>query len=238
MRLAKPKYEKVLLKLSGEALAGDRGFGLNYEVINRICCEIKNLHSLGVKLAIVVGGGNFWRGKTSGAMDRARADHIGMLATAMNALAIADILENYGVAVRVQTAIPIQAVAEPYIRNRAVRHMEKGRIVILGCGTGNPFFSTDTAASLRAAEIEANIIFKATQVDGVFNKDPNKFDDAVKYERISFDEVIDKNLNFVDLTAITMCKNSGISWLVFNLNKPENIVKAGMGEKIGTLVTN
>lgn len=234
----KPKYGKVLLKLSGEALAGAQGFGLNYEVMRNICIEIGNLHGLGVKVAVVVGGGNFWRGKTSGAMDRTRADHIGMLATTMNALAVADLLENLGVAVRVQTAISVQAVAEPYIRNRAVRHMEKGRVVILGCGTGNPFFSTDTAASLRAAEIEADIIFKATQVDGVFDKDPNKFSDAIKYEKISFDEVIDKNLNFADLTAITMCKNSGIPWFVFNLNKPENIVKAALGEKVGTLVTN
>lgn len=234
----KPKYGKVLLKLSGEALAGPQGFGLNHDVMQKICVEIRNLHSLGVKVAIVVGGGNFWRGKTGGAMDRTRADHMGMLATAMNALAVADLLENLGVDVRVQTAISIQAVAETYIRNRAVRHLEKNRVVILGCGTGNPFFSTDTAASLRAAEIEADIIFKATQVDGVFNKDPNKFNDAVKYDQISFDEVIDKGLSFADLTAITMCKNSGIPWFVFNLNKPENIVRAALGEKIGTLVTN
>ncbi len=230
------KYKKILLKLSGEALAGSQKFGLNYEVIGRICNEIKTLHSLGVKIAIVVGGGNFWRGKTSGAMDRTRADHIGMLATSMNALAVADVLENFGLEVRVQTAISIQAVAEPYIRNRAVRHLEKGRVVILGCGTGNPFFSTDTAASLRAAEIEADIIFKATQVDGVFNKDPNKFSDAVKFDQISFDEVINRKLNFVDLTAITMCKSSKIPWFVFNLNKPENIVKAATGEQVGTLV--
>ena len=233
-----PKYGKVLLKLSGEALAGSQNFGLNYDVMQKICVEIKNVHELGVKIAIVVGGGNFWRGKTSGAMDRTRADHIGMLATAMNALAVADLLESLGVAVRVQTAVSVQAVAEPYIRNRAMRHMEKGRVVILGCGTGNPFFSTDTAAALRAAEIEADVIFKATQVDGVFNKDPNRFSDAVKYEEISFDEVIDKNLNFADLTAITMCRDSGIPWFVFNLNNPENIIKAVIGEKIGTLVTN
>lgn len=234
----KPKYGRVLLKLSGEALAGSQNFGFNYEVMREICIQIKNLQGLGVKVAIVVGGGNFWRGKTSGAMDRTRADHIGMLATTMNALAVADLLENLGVEVRVQTAISVQAVAEPYIRNRAMRHLEKNRVVILGCGTGNPFFSTDTAASLRAAEIEADIIFKATQVDGVFDKDPNKFSDAVKFDQISFDEVIDRNLNFADLTAITMCKGSGIPWFVFNLNKPDNILKAALGEQVGTLVTN
>lgn len=233
----KPKYGKILLKLSGEALAGDEKFGLNYEIIRNICIEIKNLLELGVKLAIVVGGGNFWRGKTSGAMDRTRADHIGMLATAMNALAVADVLEDLGVDVRVQTAISMREIAEPYIRNRAVRHMEKKRVVIFGCGTGNPFFSTDTAASLRAAEIEADVIFKATKVDGVFNKDPNKFKDAVKYENISFHEVIDKNLNFVDITAVTMCKDNNIPILVFNLNNPKNILKAALGEKTGTFVS-
>ncbi|MDE5600778.1 MAG: UMP kinase [Oscillospiraceae bacterium] len=232
----KPKYKRILLKLSGEALAGNRKFGLDYEVIGPICKEIKNLHDLGAEISIVVGGGNFWRGRSSGAMDRTRADHIGMLATTMNALAVADVLEEYDADVRVQTAISMQAVAEPYIRNKAMRHMEKGRIVIFGCGTGNPFFSTDTAASLRAAEIEADIIFKATMVDGVYNKDPNKYSDAVKYDQISFNDVIGKNLNVVDITAVTMCKDNNISLLVFNLDNPANIVKAGMGENIGTLV--
>lgn len=232
----RPKYEKILLKLSGEALAGSNKFGLNYEVIGNICREIKNLKNLGVKVSVVVGGGNFWRGKTSGAMDRTRADHIGMLATAMNALAVADVLENMGVDVRVQTAISMREIAEPYIRNRAERHMQKNRVVIFGCGTGNPFFSTDTAASLRAAEIEADIIFKATNVDGVFNKDPKLFPDAVKYEKVSFIEVIDKNLSFIDITAVTMCKDNNIPILVFNLDDAENIVKAAMGEKIGTIV--
>ncbi|MDE5852624.1 MAG: UMP kinase, partial [Oscillospiraceae bacterium] len=231
-----PKYKRILLKLSGEALAGNRKFGLDYEVIGPICKEIKNLHDLGAEISIVVGGGNFWRGRSSGAMDRTRADHIGMLATTMNALAVADVLEEYDADVRVQTAISMQAVAEPYIRNKAMRHMEKGRIVIFGCGTGNPFFSTDTAASLRAAEIEADIIFKATMVDGVYNKDPNKYSDAVKYDQISFNDVIGKNLNVVDITAVTMCKDNNISLLVFNLDNPANIVKAGMGENIGTLV--
>lgn len=232
----KLKYKKVLLKLSGEALAGDKRFGLDYEVISNICEEIKNLQSLGVSVAIVVGGGNFWRGKTSEAMDRTRADHIGMLATAMNALAVADVLESIGVDVRVQTAISMQQIAEPYIRNRAVRHMQKKRVVILGCGTGNPFFSTDTAAALRAAEIEADIIFKATNVDGVYDKDPKKYSDAVRYQKISFDEVIDKNLNFVDITATTMCKDNDIPILVFSLKDPKNIVRAAFEEDVGTLV--
>ncbi len=232
----KPKYDRILLKLSGEALAGEKKFGLNYEVIKNICIEISNLLELGVNLSIVVGGGNFWRGKTSGAMDRTRADHIGMLATAMNALAVADVLENLGVDVRVQTAISMREIAEPYLRNRAIRHMQKKRVVIFGCGTGNPFFSTDTAASLRAAEIEADIIFKATNVDGVFSKDPKKHEDAVKYEKISFHEVIDKSLNFIDITAVTMCKDNNIPILVFNLNDPRNIVRAALGEETGTLV--
>ncbi len=233
----KPKYEKIVLKLSGEALAGEKKFGLDYGVIKEICLELKNLVEIGVKVAIVVGGGNFWRGKTSEAMDRTRADHIGMLATAMNALAVADVLESIGVSVRVQTSVSMRQVAEPYIRNRAVRHMEKKRIVIFGCGTGNPFFSTDTAASLRAAEIEADIIFKATKVDGVYNKDPDLFPDALKYEKISFNEVIDKNLSFVDITATTMCKDNNIPILVFSLKNPRNILKAVLGEKIGTLVS-
>lgn len=233
----KPKYKRILLKLSGEALAGNRKFGLDYSVINNICKEIKNLHDLGAEISIVVGGGNFWRGRSSGAMDRTRADHIGMLATTMNALAVADILEEYGADVRVQTAISMQAVAEPYIRNRAMRHMEKGRIVIFGCGTGNPFFSTDTAASLRAAEIEADIIFKATMVDGVYDKDPHKYNDAKKYDYISFDEVISKNLNFVDGTAAAMCRDNDIPLLVFNLSDPKNIVRVGIGENIGTLIS-
>ena len=184
----------------------------------------------------MVGGGNFWRGRSSGAMDRTRADHIGMLATTMNALAVADVLEDLGADVRVQTAISMQKVAEPYIRNRAVRHLEKGRIVIFGCGTGNPFFSTDTAASLRAAEIEADIIFKATMVDGVYDKDPNCCSDAVKYESITFDQVLAKGLHVMDSTAAAMCKDNGIPILVFNLSDPANIVRAATEKQIGTLV--
>lgn len=231
-----PKYKRILLKLSGEALAGDRKFGLDYSVINDICVSIKKCVDIGVEIAIVVGGGNFWRGRTSGAMDRTRADHMGMLATTMNALAVADVLENLGVIVRVQTAISMQQVAEPYIRNRAMRHMQKGRVVIFGCGTGNPFFSTDTASALRAAEIEADIFFKATMVDGVYNKDPNKFDNAVKYDTLTFNDILVKDLAVMDSTAATLCKDNNIPILVFNLNRPDNIYDALIGKNIGTLV--
>lgn len=232
------KYKRILLKLSGEALAGGKGFGLDYSVIKAVCKSIKESSDLGVQIGIVVGGGNFWRGRSSGAMDRTRADHIGMLGTTMNALAVADVLEEMGVDVRVQTAIAMQAVAEPYIRNRAVRHLEKGRVVIFGCGTGNPFFSTDTASSLRAAEIEADIIFKATMVDGVYDKDPNKFDDAIMYQKLNFSDVLSKNLAVMDSTAASMCKDNNIPILVFNLNRPQNIVDAIMGKSVGTLVVN
>ncbi|MDR1564259.1 MAG: UMP kinase [Oscillospiraceae bacterium] len=230
------KYNRILLKLSGESLAGNNKFGLDMEAVTQICAAIKKCTDLGVEIAIVVGGGNFWRGRTSGSMDRTRADHIGMLATAMNALAVADALESQGVTVRVQTAIPMQAVAEPYIRNRAVRHLEKGRVIIFGCGTGNPFFSTDTAASLRAAEIEADIIMKATMVDGVYDKDPKKFEDAVRYDTVTFKEVLEKGLNVMDSTAAAMCKDNGIPILVFSIENPDNIYSACCGENIGTIV--
>ncbi len=230
------KYRRILLKLSGEALAGEKKFGLDYEVITEICKSIKKAADLGAEIAIVVGGGNFWRGRSSGSMDRTRADHIGMLGTTMNALAVADVLESLDVSVRVQTAIAMQAVAEPYIRNRAIRHLEKGRVVIFGCGTGNPFFSTDTAAALRAAEIEADVIFKATMVDGVYNKDPNKFDDAVKYDQLTFTEVLSQGLGVMDSTAAAMCKDNNLPILVFNLKHPDNIVAAVEGKAVGTLV--
>lgn len=230
------KYKRVLIKLSGEALAGEKKTGLDYNVVYNICKAIKKSADLGVQIAIVVGGGNFWRGRSSGQMDRTRADHIGMLATVMNALALADALEAQGVDVRVQTAIAMQQVAEPYIRNRAVRHLEKGRVVIFGCGTGNPFFSTDTASSLRAAEIDADIIFKATMVDGVYSSDPKRCADAVRYETLTFKEMLDKELAVMDMTAASMCKDNHIPVLVFSLEDPENIVRAVQGEKIGTVV--
>lgn len=232
-----PKYKRILLKVSGEALAGDQKSGLNYDAITAICESIKKVVDVGVQVAVVVGGGNFWRGRSSGAMDRTRADHIGMLATAMNALAVADVLESLGCEVRVQTAIAMQQVAEPYIRNRAVRHLEKGRVVIFGCGTGNPFFSTDTAASLRAVEIGADIYFKATLVDGVYDKDPHKFDDARKYNTLTFTKVMSDGLAVMDSTAAAMCHDNNMKMLVFDLTRPDNIYDAVMGKNVGTVVS-
>ena len=231
------KYNRVLIKLSGEALAGDKGFGLDYPTVVEICENIKRAYELGAEIAIVVGGGNFWRGRSSGDMERTRADQIGMLATVMNALSVADALEKLGLEVRVQTALQMQQVAEPYIRNRATRHLEKGRIVIFACGTGNPFFSTDTAAALRAAEINADIIFKATMVDGVYNKDPKKYPDAVKYDTLTFTQVLTDQLNVMDMTAATMCRDNAMKMLVFDLSRPDNIFDAVMGEDVGTIVS-
>lgn len=231
-----PVYKRILLKISGEVLAGEQGHGFDFDVMNSICEEVKKLSNLGVEVGLVVGGGNFWRGRSGGGMDRTRADHIGMLATVMNSLALADTLEHLGVDVRVQTAIEMRAFAEPYIRNKAVRHLEKGRVCIFGAGTGNPFFSTDTCAALRAAEINAEVILKATNVDGVYDKDPNKFADAVKYDKVTHSEVLEKDLKVMDSTAASLCRDNGIKILVFNLSNPENIVKAVCGENIGTLV--
>ena len=230
------KYKRVLIKISGEALAGDKHFGLNFDVIGPVCDVIKKCNEEGCEIGIVVGGGNFWRGRSSGDMDRTRADHIGMLATVMNSLALADALEQAGCDVRVQTAIAMQQVAEPYIRNRAVRHLQKNRVVIFGCGTGNPFFSTDTAAALRAAEIDAQIILKATMVDGVYDSDPHKNPNAVRYQTISFDEVLAKQLAVMDMTAFSMCRDNKIPVLVFSLEDPDNILRAVKQENIGTLV--
>lgn len=232
----KPKYKRVLLKLSGEALAGEMKHGIDFDTVLSFCDPIKKLVDMGVEVAIVVGGGNFWRGRTSGNMDRTRADHMGMLATVINALGVADALEQLGLVVRVQTAISMQQVAEPYIRNKAVRHLEKGRVVVFGCGTGNPFFSTDTAASLRAAEIDADIILKATMVDGVYDSDPKKNPDAVKYDTVSFYDVLNKDLGVMDSTAASLCKDNDIPILVFSIEEPDNIVSAVCGETVGTLV--
>ena len=217
-------------------MAGSNGQGLDFDTVLRICGAVKECADMGVQIGIVVGGGNFWRGRSSGKMDRTRADHMGMLATTINALALADALEQLDCDVRVQTAITMNQVAEPYIRNRAMRHLEKGRVVIFGCGTGNPFFSTDTASALRAAEIEADIIFKASMVDGVYDSDPKKNPDAVKFDRLSFLDVLNKDLKVMDSTAATLCKDNGIPILVFNLEEPENIVRAVRGETIGTIV--
>ncbi len=232
----KPVYKRILLKLSGEVLAGGQGHGFDFEVINSICTAVKKVSDLGVEIGLVVGGGNFWRGRSGGNMDRTRADHIGMLATVMNSLALADTLEQLGVPVRVQTAIEMHQIAETYIKNKAVRHLEKGRVVIFGSGTGNPFFSTDTCAALRAAEIKAEVILKATNVDGVYDKDPNKFADAVKYDVVTHSEVLEKNLKVMDSTAASLCRDNNIQILVFNLEDPENIVRAVLGENIGTIV--
>lgn len=230
------KYKRILIKLSGEALAGNKKFGLDYETITDICEKIKEIADMGIEIAIVVGGGNFWRGRSNTNMDRTKSDHIGMLGTTMNALAISDVLSNLGLDVRVQTAISMPSIAEPYIKDKAVKHLEKGRIVIFGCGTGSPFFSTDTTASLRAAEIKADIIFKATMVDGVYDKDPNKYSDAKKYDELTFKDVLSQGLEVMDLTAITMCKDNKIKILVFNLNMSNNIVLAAKGETIGTII--
>ena len=234
----KPNYKRILLKLSGESLAGAQKNGIDFDTVLSFCEPIKKLTEAGVQVAIVVGGGNFWRGRSSGKMDRTRADHMGMLATTINALGVADALEQIGVDVRVQTAISMRQVAEPYIRNRAIRHLEKGRVVIFGCGTGNPFFSTDTAAALRAAEIEAEIILKATLVDGVYDKDPNAFDDAVRYDHLSFQEVLEKDLKVIDSTAAAICKDNNIGLLVFSIENPDNIYDSVCNDGIGTLVTN
>ena len=230
------KYKRVLIKLSGEALSGDKGFGLDYPSIVDVCKDIKAAVDLGAEIAIVVGGGNFWRGRTSGDLERTRADQIGMLATVMNALSVADALEHLGVEVRVQTALQMQQVAEPYIRNKATRHLEKGRVVIFACGTGNPYFSTDTGAALRALEINADVMFKATMVDGVYDKDPKKYPDAVKYDTLTFTQVLNDQLNVMDMTAATMCRDNKLPILVFDMSEG-NFVKAINGEKIGTLVT-
>lgn len=231
-----PKYKRILLKLSGESLVGGQQHGIDFDTVLKICQPIKACSDMGVEIGIVVGGGNFWRGRSSGKMDRTRADHMGMLATTINALGVADALEQLGVPVRVQTAIAMQQIAEPYIRNRAVRHLEKGRVVVFGCGTGNPFFSTDTAAALRAAEIDADVILKATMVDGVYDCDPKKNANAVKFDSLSFMDVLNKNLQVMDSTAATLCRDNNIPILVFNIDHPENILKAVCGEPIGTIV--
>lgn len=231
-----PKYKRVLLKLSGEALAGENKHGIDFATVLEICKPIRKCVDDGIQVGIVVGGGNFWRGRSSGQMDRTRADHMGMIATVMNALGVADALEQLGVQVRVQTAISMQQIAEPYIRNRAVRHFEKGRVVVFGCGTGNPFFSTDTAAALRAAEIDADIIIKATMVDAVYDSDPKKNPNAIKYDELNFSDIINRGLGVMDSTAASLCKDNNIPILVLSINNPENIYNAIYGKKIGTIV--
>lgn len=233
----KAKYKKILLKVSGEALAGETKFGLNEDTLAKISASIKKVVDMGVEISIVVGGGNFWRGRSGQNMDRTRADHMGMLATTINALALCSALENFGVETRVQTGIEMRAIAEPYIRSKAVRHLQKGRVVIFGCGTGNPFMSTDTAAALRAVEIEADIILLAKKVDAVYDSDPNVNPNAKKFESLSFNDILGKELGVMDSTAASMCRDNNMPILVFGLDDPDNIVRAVKGEKIGTLVT-
>lgn len=238
MEKKEPKYKRVLLKVSGEALAGANGRGLEFNVIKDVCKTLKECHELGVQIGVVVGGGNFWRGikDGGGVVERVRADHMGMMATVLNCLALADVLEQMDIPVRVQTAIEMRAVAEPFIRSRAIRHLEKGRIVIFGCGTGHPFFSTDTAAVLRAAEIHADAILLAKNVDGVYDADPNIFPDAKKFDSITYNDVLLKRLGVMDSTATSLSMDNKIPVILFALENPENILKVIMGDKVGTTV--
>ena len=238
--MAEPKYKRILLKLSGEALAqGDQGFGVDPKRVHEIAAEIAEVHRLGVEIGIVVGGGNFFRGVAEQAkhMDRVSADHMGMLATVMNSLAVQDALEKQGVQSRVMSAIEIFQVAEPFIRRRAMRHLEKGRVVIFAAGTGNPYFSTDTAASLRAAEIHADVIMKATKVNGIYDADPQKVADATMFEQITYMDVLRKGLRVMDATAISLCQENRLPIVIFNLNERGNIGRVVMGEAVGSLVS-
>jgi uridylate kinase len=236
--MEEPCYKRVLLKISGEALAGEKHFGLDFDVIGKVCKAIGEAVSMGVQVGVVVGGGNFWRGVKDGGgkMERSRADHMGMMATVMNALALADVLEQLDVPVRVQTAVEMRSMAEPYIRSKAIRHLEKGRVVIFGCGTGNPYFSTDTAAVLRAAEIGADVILLAKNVDGVYSADPKADPSAVKYDAITYDQVLAQHLAVMDTTATSLSMDNHIPVLLFALKDPYNIIRALKGEKIGTIV--
>ena len=230
------KYKRVLLKFSGEALAGDKKSGISFDEVLNFAREIKECADLGVEIAIVVGGGNFWRGKANPYMDRATSDYIGMLATTMNALALGDAFKQIGAEVRVQTGIEMRQVAEFYIKDRAIRHLEKGRITIFGCGTGSPFFSTDTAAALRAAEIKADALIKATNVDGIYDKDPKKFEDAIFIPKVKYLDVLNKKLKVMDSTAISLCMEEEIPILVFNVHQPGNLKRLLEGENIGSIV--
>ena len=232
------KYKRILLKLSGEVLAGKKENGIDFDRTLSIAKEIKTCVELGYEIAIVVGGGNFWRGKSNEYMDRATSDYIGMMGTVMNALALGDAFKQINVPVRVQTGVEMRQIAEFYIKDRAIRHLEKGRVVIFGCGTGSPFFSTDTASSLRAAEIKADILIKATKVDGIYDKDPKKYEDATQYEKITYIDVLNKKLNVMDSTAISLCMEENIPIQVFNINTPGNLEKVITGQKIGTIVYN
>ena len=236
--MATTKYRRILLKLSGEALAGEQGYGIDPDVINGIAAEIKEVSALGVEIAVVIGGGNIFRGlaASSKGMDRASADYMGMLATVMNSLAMQDALEKQGVVTRVQSAIDMQQIAEPYIRRRAVRHLEKGRVVIFSAGTGNPYFTTDTAASLRAMEINAEVILKATKVDGVYTADPKKDKNAIKLPTLTYLEVLQKGLQVMDATATSLCMDNNLPMIIFDMTQRDNIKRVVLGENIGTIV--
>lgn len=231
-----PKYKRIMLKLSGESLAGQNGYGIDFDVVSRITNEIKEVVNMGVEVSIVVGAGNIWRGRNGSAMDRTTADYMGMLATCINAMALQDSLESIGVLTRVQTAIEMREIAEPYIRRKAMRHLEKGRVVIFAAGTGNPYFSTDTAAALRGIEIEAEVILLAKNIDGVYDCDPRTNKDAKKYDKLTYYEVLEKDLKVMDSTATSLCKDNGISIIVFPLDTPGNIKRVVLGENIGTIV--
>lgn len=231
------KYKRILLKLSGESLAGTKGTGIDFDRVLDICKEIKDVAVKGVEVAIVVGGGNFWRGRSNQQMDRCTSDYIGMLGTTMNALAIGDAFKQLGQDVRVQTGIEMRQVAEYFIKDRAIKHLSKGRVVVFGCGTGSPFFSTDTAAALRANEIGADALLKATNVDGIYTKDPKKYDDAEKIDEITYLEVLNKKLNVMDTTATSLCMDNDVPIIVFDINEDGNLKKVVEGKKIGTTVT-
>ena len=234
--MADISYKRVLLKLSGEALAGDKKTGVYADVIGKICDQVKELTNLGIQVAIVVGGGNFWRGRYGYQMERTTSDYMGMLATTMNALALQDTLEARGLSTRVQTAIEMRQIAEPYIKRKAIKHLEKGRVVIFACGTGNPYFTTDTGAALRAAEIGADVILLAKTIDGVYSADPKLDSTAVKYDEISYIDILKQDLKVMDSTATALCKDNNIPLMVFGIDEPENMVKIVKGEKIGTIV--
>ena len=230
-------YKRVLLKLSGEALAGDNKTGIDVDVLGKICDSIKEIHDLGVQVAIVVGGGNFWRGKYGKDMVKTSADYMGMLATTMNGLALQDAIEKRGIDTRLQTAIEMRQIAEPFIGRRAIRHLEKGRVVIFSCGTGSPYFSTDTAASLRALEIQADVILVAKTIDGVYSADPKVDPNAIKFDNITYKQILEVDLKVMDSTSISLCKDNNMPLVVFAMKDPQNIVRAVKGEKIGTVVS-
>jgi uridylate kinase len=238
--MAQLKYKRILLKLSGEYLMGEKGFGIDHNVLNFFADEVKKVHDAGVQLGIVIGGGNIYRGLSAGdqGIDRVTGDYMGMLATVINSLALQNAIEHRGIQTRLLSALHMQEIAEPYIRRRALRHLEKGRVIILGAGTGHPYFSTDTAASLRAVEIEADAIVKGTRVDGIYDSDPEKNSNAFKFEKIAYIDILKKNLRVMDLTAVSLCQENNLPLVVFNMNAPDNLLKLVLGESVGTVVHN